>query len=149
MEEVFVTESPEETRELAKKFAKKIEKNDFVAFFGDLGAGKTAFISALCSVIAPGESVCSPTYAIVNEYKGLICPIYHFDMYRITDELDLESTGFYDYLNHGIILTEWSENIVDVLPESRYEIHIKKLDNGTKREITVKNYKTEVQKCIF
>lgn len=95
MNEVTIinTNSPEETIEAARKFAKELKPGDFLAFYGDLGSGKTAFISGLAKELCPGARVSSPTYAIVNEYRGNP-DIYHFDMYRITDDDSLYAVGF-------------------------------------------------------
>ena len=138
MNEVTIinTNSPEETIEAARKFAKKLKPGDFLAFYGDLGSGKTAFISGLAKELCPGARVSSPTYAIVNEYRGNP-DIYHFDMYRITDDDSLYAVGFYDYFDRGgIIAAEWCENIPFALPERRYEISFKKLDEE-KRTINI------------
>ena len=99
----------------------------FVALYGDLGVGKTAFIRGFASVIAPGVAVRSPTFALVNEYPAKPRSLFHFDMYRIESEDDLYSIGFYDYLDrNGICLVEWSEHIEDSLPERYIRITIRK-----------------------
>ena len=90
----LVTESPEETEAVGAELAKKLisEENDlptFIALYGDLGSGKTAFVRGFTSVIAPKIAVRSPTFTIVNEYRGGKLPVFHFDMYRISDEDDL------------------------------------------------------------
>ena len=105
---------------------------DYVALYGDLGAGKTAFTRGFASVIAPDADVCSPTYTIVNEYEGRV-PLFHFDMYRIEDEDSLESIGFYDYLGRGIIITEWSENVPYALPDRYVKVEITKLGENERR----------------
>lgn len=134
----FETGSEKETEEAAAKFAENLSAGDFLAFYGDLGSGKTAFIRGLALVFCPGVHVSSPTYAIVNEYRGNP-DIYHFDMYRISDDDSLYSTGFYDYFDrNGVICAEWSENIPFALPESYYEVRFEKLsENG--RKITIEH----------
>lgn len=132
----IVTKSEKETEAVAQNFAEKLNSGDFLAFYGDLGSGKTAFIRGLANVLCPGVRVSSPTYAIVNEYRGKT-DIYHFDMYRITDEDSLYSVGFYDYFDrNGIIAAEWCENIPFALPEEYYEIVFEKLSDS-ERKITV------------
>ena len=132
----IITGNEKETEEAAKSLAKDLKKGDFLAFYGDLGSGKTAFIRGLAEVFCPGVRVSSPTYAIVNEYRGNP-DIYHFDMYRITDDDSLYSTGFYDYLERsGIIAAEWCENIPFGIPEEHYEIVFEKLSEN-QRKITV------------
>ena len=92
---------------LAQEMLKNKDLPPFVALYGDLGVGKTAFVRGFASVIAPGVLVRSPTFALVNEYRGKEKTLFHFDMYRITDEEDLYSIGYDDYLTReGIILTE-------------------------------------------
>ena len=132
----IVTKSENETEAVAQDFAQKLIPGDFLAFYGDLGSGKTAFIRGIADILCPGVRVSSPTYAIVNEYRGKT-EIYHFDMYRITDEDSLYSVGFYDYFDrNGIIAAEWCENIPFALPEEYYEIVFEKLSDS-ERKITV------------
>ncbi len=126
----------DETELVGTEIAKYVLENGekFVALYGDLGAGKTAFTRGFASVIAPDAAVCSPTYTIVNEYDGAPS-LFHFDMYRIEDEDALESIGFYDYFGRGIIITEWSENIPFALPERYVRVTIEKLGDD-ERKIT-------------
>ena len=99
----------------------------FIALYGDLGVGKTAFVRGFTSAVAPSARVKSPTFALVNEYKGDRMSVFHFDMYRITDEDDLYSIGFYDYLDReGVCLVEWSEKIPFAIPEDRICVTIEK-----------------------
>ena len=131
-----ITACADETEIVGAELAKYVLENGerFVALYGDLGAGKTAFTRGFASVTVPGEDVCSPTYTIVNEYDGKT-PLFHFDMYRIEDEDSLESIGFYDYFNRGIIITEWSENIPFALPERYLKVEILKLGDSERRII--------------
>lgn len=125
-----------DTESLGAEFAKELKSGDFIAFFGDLGSGKTAFVRGVASILCPSSHVSSPTYAIVNEYRGKV-PIFHFDLYRILDDDSLYSTGFYDYFDRGgIIFTEWSENIPFALPKERYDITFQKVGDG-QRIITI------------
>ncbi|MBE6687078.1 MAG: tRNA (adenosine(37)-N6)-threonylcarbamoyltransferase complex ATPase subunit type 1 TsaE [Ruminococcaceae bacterium] len=134
--ETFISNSPKETEEIASEFAKKLKNNDFIAMYGDLGAGKTSFTRGLCSYLVPGEYVSSPTYTIVNEYQGEDNWVCHFDMYRISSEDDLYSIGFYDYTD-CIIICEWCENIEYSLPDSYYRVTVNKTDSEEKRMITI------------
>ncbi|MBQ8163749.1 MAG: tRNA (adenosine(37)-N6)-threonylcarbamoyltransferase complex ATPase subunit type 1 TsaE [Clostridia bacterium] len=134
----FTSNSVEETEEIARAFAKNLKKGDFIAMYGDLGVGKTAFVRALASVLAKAATVKSPTYTIVNEYRGDGIKIYHFDVYRITDDDDLYSVGFYDYLKKGICICEWSENIPWAIPENAKKVKIERLGDGAnQRKITI------------
>lgn len=137
-----VTHSPEETEEAGKSLATAMSQEDdlppFVAFYGDLGVGKTAFIRGFVSVISPNSAVRSPTFALVNEYRGGKRPVFHFDMYRIEDEDDLYSIGFDDYPDRGICLVEWSEKIPFALPEDYVRVRIEKTENDeNERSITI------------
>ena len=128
----------EETIQTAEKFAENLKAGDVIAYRGGLGAGKTTFTRGLAKGLGLGDVVTSPTFAIVNEYRGEKLTLYHFDMYRIENSDDLESTGYYDYpLEESIFAVEWSENIADVLPENTIYIDIRSIDENT-REIIVK-----------
>lgn len=134
----IITQSTIETESIGAKFAKELKAGDFVAMFGDLGAGKTAFVRGAMKTLSAGARVQSPTYTIVNEYPAKI-PVYHFDMYRIDDEDSLYSIGYYDYLeNGGICFAEWCEKIEPYLPETYYTVTIRKCAEDTdKRIITI------------
>ena len=131
----ITTYAPEETYALGENLAKMYEGGvplpTFIAMYGDLGVGKTAFVSGFASVLSPGKPVRSPSFSLVNEYrvKGRT-PLFHFDMYRIETEDELYAIGFDDYLDAGICLCEWSEHIVDALPPYRLEVLIEKTPDG-------------------
>lgn len=135
----ITTHSPEETIDAAKKLGSMLHAGDIIAYKGGLGAGKTTFTRGLAIGLGLGDNVFSPTFALVNEYKGKNISLYHFDMYRISGEDDLESTGFYDYpFEDNIVAVEWSENIADFLPENTIYITISRIDDDT-REIIIEN----------
>ena len=121
----IVTKSVEETEDLGKRIASKFNGNEIVAFFGGMGMGKTTFIRGMVEQLGNKDCVSSPTFAIVHEYNVKF-PIYHFDMYRINSWDELYSTGFFDYINNGILLIEWSENIESELPSNYIKITISK-----------------------
>jgi tRNA threonylcarbamoyladenosine biosynthesis protein TsaE len=133
--------APEETSAAGAYLAELILKDGslprFVALRGDLGAGKTEFTRGFASIASPGSTVKSPTYALVNEYKKGKIPIFHFDIYRLADEDDLYSTGYFDYLERGICLVEWFENIPECLPDEYFEVIIDKINDGEARHISV------------
>lgn len=131
--------------QLANAMLKDLSLPPFVALYGDLGVGKTAFVRGFASIIAPAALVRSPTFALVNEYRGKTKPLFHFDMYRITGEDDLYSIGYDDYLaRDGIALVEWSENIPYALPERYLRVEITKDDqeNPDSRMITIEERKS-------
>lgn len=134
------TASADETEALGAEFAARLADGTlppFVALYGDLGVGKTALTRGLASVIAPGALVRSPTFALVNEYRSGRTPLFHFDMYRVEGEDDLESIGYWDYLDRGICVVEWSEKIPFALPDRYLRVTIEKLpENTDARKIT-------------
>ena len=99
-----------------------------------MGAGKTAFVRGLAKGLGVSGEVSSPTYAIVNEYRGNPA-LYHFDMYRVGSPEDLFTTGYYDYLDEGesILAVEWSENITDSLPEQTIYVNITPLSESERK----------------
>ena len=113
----------DETKQCARELAARLQGNETIAFFGDLGAGKTTFSRFLCEALGVEDEVTSPTFAMVHEYFGPF-PIYHFDMYRVDGEESLFSTGYYDYLGRGLMLIEWSENIEELLPPDALRISL-------------------------
>ncbi len=139
MDKTYIAKSLNETLEIAKSVGENLKKGDFIAYFGGLGAGKTAFTRGIASGLGiDAYEVSSPTFSIVNEYICEGFSFCHFDMYRILNEQSLETTGFFDYLDgKNIIATEWTENIVDFMPKDRIEISIKVLDENS-REIHIK-----------
>ena len=136
----FHTKSVEETEAVGKELALSIDKCKpcFIAMYGDLGVGKTAFVRGLASVLAPDARVKSPTYTVVNKYEGDGVPLYHLDVYRINDDDELYSIGFDDYVREGICVVEWSENIPDSVPSDALRVTIEKEgENFEMRKITV------------
>lgn len=118
-----------ETESAGALLGAMLKKGDFVAMYGDLGVGKTAFVRGVATIVAPDADVCSPTYAICNEYEGKNGTFCHFDVYRISGEEDLYACGFYDYVD-CISIVEWSENIPFALPEHYYRVRIAKVEGG-------------------
>ena len=137
MIKTIITNSPEETIKAAEEIGKLLRAGDIIAYHGGLGAGKTTFTRGLALGLGLGDVVSSPTFALVNEYNGETLSLYHFDMYRIVSEWDLESSGFYDYdFSSNFAAVEWSENIEKYLTGNRINITINALDEQ-KREITL------------
>ena len=133
---VFVTDSEYETAALGERLAARVAGGTVVAFFGGLGMGKTAFVRGMARVLSPHAAVSSPTFALVNDYGGNP-PLVHFDMYRVCGWEDLDTTGFFDYLDAGAVLAvEWSENIEAALPADAVRITFER-ESDTRRRITV------------
>ena len=140
MKKEFHTKSVEETEGVGASLAEMLDrgKPSFIAMYGDLGVGKTAFVRGLASVLSPNARVKSPTYTVVNKYDGGELPVYHMDVYRINDEDELYSIGFDDYVQGGICVVEWSENIPESIPEDAICVTIEKEgENFEMRRITV------------
>lgn len=135
---VYITKSSSETEEIGFKLAQALPYGSVVAMFGDLGAGKTAFTRGFARGMGITCDVSSPTFALVNEYRGGGKSLYHFDMYRISGWDDLYSTGYFDYLDLGAsLIIEWSENIEAILPEDCIRVTITKTDDFNERKIDI------------
>ena len=139
----IVTKSEQETENFAKEIGKRLKGNEIIALYGDLGVGKTAFTRGIASYFGIKNVVTSPTFTLVNEYSASEFKIYHFDMYRIKNLEDLESTGFFDYMYKGVFIIEWSENIENYLPEGTIKVYIKKNENKSERTIILKGWNNE------
>ncbi|MBQ7500992.1 MAG: tRNA (adenosine(37)-N6)-threonylcarbamoyltransferase complex ATPase subunit type 1 TsaE [Clostridia bacterium] len=138
---IIISRSPEETEQAGAWLAGFLGPDSFIALDGELGAGKTAFVRGLASILCPGAKVKSPTYAIVRTYPaktadGKDTTLCHFDMYRIADEDDLYSCGWDDY-EGNIIAAEWMANVPFALPEKYISVNITKLGEN-EREITIR-----------
>ncbi len=129
--------SVNDTESFAADLAKNLKPGTVLALFGGMGMGKTAFTRGLAKGLGIDAHVCSPTFAIVNDYGGNP-PLAHFDMYRVETWDDLYSTGFFDYIDNGYILSvEWSENIENALPPDAVRITIHRTENEDERIIDV------------
>lgn len=115
----YITRSRAETVALGRELAGRLPAGALIAFTGGLGAGKTAFCQGLAEGLGCTDPVSSPTFAIVNYYRGPR-PFAHFDLYRIHTAEDLAAAGFYDYLDMGaVVAAEWSENCAELLAQER------------------------------
>ena len=130
----LISYSPEETEKIGERGADALKGTEVIALFGGLGMGKTAFTRGLAKGLGISDGVSSPTFSLVNEYRGKF-NVYHFDMYRVTTWEDLYSTGFFDYLDNGVLVIEWSENIEGALPEDCIRITISPGENEQQRII--------------
>lgn len=122
--------SVEETEKFACEFAKKLNKGDIITLDGDLGAGKTAFVRGLAKGMGLSDTVQSPTFTIVNEYRHGDIPLFHFDVYRIESPDDMYDIGFDEYLySDGVCAIEWATNIKELFTMPYYEVVITKDPN--------------------
>ena len=131
-----ITKSADETEALGAYIASILDKKtSFVALYGEIGAGKTAFVRGFASVISPGSRVKSPTYTVVNEYRRGEIPLFHFDLYRLSSPEELDSLGFDEYVSSGICIAEWPDMLGDDLPENAVKVYIRRIGEN-EREIT-------------
>jgi tRNA threonylcarbamoyladenosine biosynthesis protein TsaE len=135
----FHAGSVEETVLLAIKLGRLLQRGDNICLIGDLGTGKTAFTGGIAKALNIDGYITSPTFTIVNEYKGKL-PLYHFDVYRINDPDEMFETGYEEYINgDGITVIEWADLIEDILPRERIDVTMRKddPDNPDSRQITI------------
>ena len=129
---VYRTDSAEQTEALGQKLGATLTPGSVVAFRGGLGMGKTAFTRGLARGLGCMGRVTSPTFTIVNEYRGKI-PLFHFDMYRLSSSDALFDIGWEDYLDRGgVCAVEWSENVAEAM-EDAISVTIEKLGENTRR----------------
>ena len=129
---VYRTDSAEQTEALGQKLGATLTPGSVVAFRGGLGMGKTAFTRGLARGLGCMGRVTSPTFTIVNEYRGKI-PLFHFDMYRLSSSDALFDIGWEDYLDRGgVCAVEWSENVAEAM-EGAITVTIEKLGEDTRR----------------
>ena len=134
----WITHSREETEALGGRLADALTGGRVVAFTGDLGAGKTAFVSGMAKALGVGERVTSPTFTIVNEYEGGRLPLFHFDMYRLGSADELFHIGWEDYLARGgVCAVEWSENVAEAIEPDAVRVFIARGVGDDDRVITI------------
>ena len=132
----FITTSESETEALGARLAASLPDGSVVAMYGDLGAGKTAFVRGMARGMGLSARVSSPTFTIVNEYPGPR-ELIHFDMYRLSGADELFDIGWEDYLARGAVCAvEWSENVEDAFFGDEIRVRIDKLSQ-TERKITI------------
>lgn len=135
----YISKHENETEKIAFEFAKTLKAGEIIAFKGDLGMGKTCFTRGLADGLGFKGEVSSPTFAIVNEYRGGWLDLFHFDMYRVSGWEDLYTTGFFDYIEeNGIIAIEWSENILSALDDNTTFVEFIRIDDNTRKIIISK-----------
>ena len=133
----YISHSEKETYAAAREICSGITPGTVVAFTGGMGMGKTAFVRGALKAFGNPSFVSSPTFSLVHDYGGKP-HIYHFDMYRVTNEDDCYSTGFFDYLtDDSILFIEWSENIAFALPDNTVFVDIRKGETENDRIISV------------
>jgi tRNA threonylcarbamoyladenosine biosynthesis protein TsaE len=138
MKYTVVSRRADDTVEIGRIIGRGLAKGAVVALIGDLGAGKTCLTQGIARGldVSPSYYVTSPTFTLINEYPGRI-PLYHLDVYRLAGSRDLDDMGYEEYFyGDGVIVIEWAEKILDVLPEGSMIIHMNYIDEHS-REITL------------
>ena len=134
----YVTHSRAETEALGERLGPRLSAGAVVAFTGDLGAGKTAFVSGMARGLGIEERVTSPTFTIVNEYEGGRLPLFHFDMYRLEGADELFHIGWEDYLARGgVCAVEWSENVAEAIEPGAVRVDIRRGEGDDDRIVTI------------
>jgi len=135
MERIIVIENISGIEDAAKRFLRESAGSNIIAFYGGMGAGKTTLIKAICRASDIEESVTSPTFTIVNEYRTSGgAPVYHFDFYRIDKLSEAFDIGFEEFIESGdMCLIEWPEKIEQILPESTLKVKIEVAEDGSRR----------------
>lgn len=133
------TSSPEDTARIGEKLGALLRAGDVVCLNGGLGAGKTRFTQGLARGIGVSGPVTSPTFTIINEYQGRLS-LYHMDVYRLNDPLEMEDLGYEDYFypRLGVTVIEWADRVVELLPVRRLDVIIDRCPEGESlRNITL------------
>ena len=125
-----VIDSIDRLPEVARKLLDTFSEERFFAFFGKMGVGKTTLIKEICAALGVEDVVCSPTFAIVNEYDAKGVPVYHFDFYRLKSVAEAYDIGYEEYFYSGCYcFTEWTEKIEELLPEHYVRVEITEENN--------------------
>ncbi len=137
--EVFISGSVEETQALAGRIAGTLSPGAVLALHGDLGSGKTCFVTGIARALGISEAITSPTFTMINEYQGTM-PLCHMDLYRISQPEELFTLGIDDYFEaNGITIIEWAERAGDLLPEDTLHVDFAVQDDRDTRRITIES----------
>ena len=127
METRIILQHETDTRTLGESLAQRMQAGEVYALTGDLGVGKTTLAKAIARGLGVTETLTSPTFTIVQEYETGRLPLYHFDVYRVSDEDELFEIGLEDYFHKGgVCLIEWSELISELIPDDAIRVNIRK-----------------------
>lgn len=135
----IILKNEEETRAFGIRLAESLAPNTIIALTGDLGAGKTALSKAIAKGLGVTDTITSPTFTIVCEYETGRLPLYHFDVYRVSDSEELFEIGFEDYLHKGgVCLIEWANLLEEgLLPKGTKKINLEYGSNDDERILTI------------
>ncbi len=135
----ITSESPAATTALGRRIGEQLTEGSVIALTGELGCGKTLLTKGICEGLGvPGRTVNSPTFVLVNEYRGRL-PVFHLDLYRLGSEADVVELGITDYFSRaasGVMIIEWAEKIPDLLPQDKLFVEFDRL-SARKRRIAM------------
>lgn len=134
MQEIILN-SEKETIEFGKKIAAQLKVGDIVILTGELGSGKTKLTQGILTYFGLEKEISSPTFTIVNEYQTSTFPIYHFDVYRLSDSDEFLNIGGEEYFEKGVSIIEWGEMIEDILPNGYLKISFLKSEEDENKRI--------------
>jgi tRNA threonylcarbamoyladenosine biosynthesis protein TsaE len=146
----IISVSADQTWEIAHFIGGKLRKGDVLALSGELGSGKTCFTGGLARGLGVDEKyqITSPTFTLINEYPARFNKLYHFDVYRLNSYSEFEDLGYEEYFcSDGIIVIEWAEKIVQILPADTFFINFKYIDEN-RRKIIIKGSKSRLKELI-
>ncbi|MBQ3836720.1 MAG: tRNA (adenosine(37)-N6)-threonylcarbamoyltransferase complex ATPase subunit type 1 TsaE [Treponema sp.] len=140
----FHTSCAEETQELGKRLGSFLKKGDVIALQGPLAAGKTTLTKGIALSLNVKDTITSPTFCLISEYEGKL-PLYHFDVYRLQGADDFANLGAEDMIyGDGVCLIEWSEKIMDELPQKTIIIRLNvSPSDPNARDIQIENWPYE------
>jgi tRNA threonylcarbamoyladenosine biosynthesis protein TsaE len=146
----IISVSAQQTWETARFIGGKLRKGDILALSGELGSGKTCFTSGLARGLGVDEKyqITSPTFTLINEYPAR-CKLYHFDVYRLNGYSEFEDLGYEEYFcGDGIVVIEWAEKIVQILPADTFFISFEYIDEN-RRKIIIKGLKSRLKELAI
>jgi tRNA threonylcarbamoyladenosine biosynthesis protein TsaE len=134
MDQIFTIPSEEDIEKVAHDFLPLLKKHKVVAFYGNMGVGKTTFIKSLCRVMGVSGHITSPSFALVNEYEGKEGEtIFHFDFYRLKNVSEVFDMGYEDYFfSDNYCLIEWPGKVAEVLPDNRLDVLMMENEDGSR-----------------
>lgn len=146
----YVSNSPSDTARIAKLIGERVPEGMIFCLDGDLGAGKTLFVQNMAAGMGITDEVTSPTFNLMNVYSGPV-PLYHFDLYRLEQEFELEDIGFHDYVYEpdGAVVIEWADKFVDSLPEDYILIEITRINENEDKRLLSFSMRGEIFEDFF
>ncbi len=135
MKQDFILRNEEESKKFAISLAQKAKKGDIYFLYGELGAGKTFFVTEFCRELGVMDYVSSPSYVLLNEYDANEFTVFHLDLYRLGSPEEILELGITDFTDEGIVFVEWPQIAEELITEERIEIYFEIIDDYRKVEI--------------